>query len=93
MTRSYAHLEELFGLICTALSLVSLAAYFGALSWVGVLFLWMGSGLWAVHWSQRYPRLTVRPFARGLFSAGLGALWPLWLLHQRKPPQGSHKPR
>lgn len=78
----YDYCEEMLGMLCPALGVLAIAAHFGASAWAGILFIWIGCGLCTLHLRHSYPRLTVRPFTRGVFSAAAGALWPLWLYLQ-----------
>jgi hypothetical protein len=75
---AYGHIEELAGVICPLLSVVSLLHYAGVLNWSALLFLWLGCGHTVLYFYDLYPPLRYRPFFRGMFAFGVGLCWPLW---------------
>jgi hypothetical protein len=75
----YEAVEHVFGVVTPVLGALTVLDFFQQLAWAWLLFFWMSCGHWALYWQGTYPRLTQRPFVRGLFAFGVGLLWPVWL--------------
>jgi len=85
--RVYPYVEEFAGVLCPALSLMSLLHNGDALQWSAFLFLWLGCGHAVLHFYDLYPQLRYRPFFKGLFAFGVGLCWPLWYAWKTADPR------
>jgi hypothetical protein len=76
--------EEFFGVLCPALSALSLMDDGARLAGAAALFLWLGWGHAMLFAFDLYPELRHRPFLRGLFAFGVGLGWPIWWAARRR---------
>jgi hypothetical protein len=88
-TQQLRHKHEsvlyVLGALLPVISAVSLLDTFGLSRWAWALLLWLSCGHYSIYYYGLYPnRIKYSGFGKGLFVFGVGAMWPVWCVAQRR---------